>query len=31
MTKKEYEKYLKSLFDYMEKNGFTKKPYPKNV
>ena len=24
-----YTKYLKSLFDYMEKNGYRKKPYPK--
>jgi len=24
-----YPKYLRSLFDYMEKNGYTSKPYPK--
>ena len=29
MTNKEYEKYLKSLFNYLEKNGYTSKPYPK--
>lgn len=29
MINKDYEKYLKSLFDFMKKNNYTSKPYPK--
>lgn len=28
---KKYKKYLKSVFDYMVKNGYTCKPYPKVI